>query len=204
MYGWRKARRPQKPVSQFLGQNLPIMMLADVGNVIGEAREKLTKWIEDGGVLVRFAGPRLAASEDDLVPVRLRRGGRTLGGSLSWDQPQHLSGFSREGPFSGMAVPTDVTVQPAGSGGAGCRAFRSHLGDARGRHAACHRRAPWQGRCCAVPYHRRYALVGPADLRHLRRHAQAHRSDRRQPRRCRERSRRPAGTARSRAAEPGA
>jgi Domain of unknown function (DUF4159)/Aerotolerance regulator N-terminal len=101
---------PAEAVSQFLGQNLPIMMLADVGNVIGEAREKLTKWIEDGGVLVRFAGPRLAASEDDLVPVRLRRGGRTLGGSLSWDQPQHLSGFSREGPFSGMAVPTDVTV----------------------------------------------------------------------------------------------
>ena len=59
---------------------------------------------------MRFAGPRLAASEDDLVPVRLRRGGRILGGSLSWDQPQQLSGFSREGPFSGMAVPNDVTV----------------------------------------------------------------------------------------------
>ncbi len=101
---------PAEAVSQFLGQNLPMMILADVGNVTGEAREKLIKWVEDGGVLVRFAGPRLAASEDDLVPVRLRRGGRTLGGSLSWDQPQQLSGFSREGPFSGMAVPTDVTV----------------------------------------------------------------------------------------------
>jgi hypothetical protein len=101
---------PAEAVAQFLGQNLPMMILADVGNVTGEAREKLIKWVEDGGVLVRFAGPRLAASEDDLVPVRLRRGGRTLGGSLSWDQPQQLSGFSREGPFSGMAVPTDVTV----------------------------------------------------------------------------------------------
>jgi hypothetical protein len=101
---------PAEAVSQFLGQNLPMMILADVGNVTGEAREKLIKWVEDGGVLVRFAGPRLAASEDDLVPVRLRRGGRILGGSLSWDQPQQLSGFSREGPFSGMVVPTDVTV----------------------------------------------------------------------------------------------
>jgi Domain of unknown function (DUF4159)/Aerotolerance regulator N-terminal len=101
---------PAEAISQFVEQNLPMMILADVGNVTGEAREKLTKWVEDGGVLVRFAGPRLAASEDDLVPVRLRRGGRTLGGSLSWDQPQQLSGFSREGPFSGMAVPGDVTV----------------------------------------------------------------------------------------------
>jgi hypothetical protein len=101
---------PAEAVSQFVEQNLPMMILADVGNVTGEAREKLTKWMEDGGVLVRFAGPRLAASEDDLVPVRLRRGGRTLGGSLSWDQPQQLSGFSREGPFNGMVVPSDVTV----------------------------------------------------------------------------------------------
>jgi hypothetical protein len=101
---------PAEAVSQFVEQNVPMMILADVGNVSGEAREKLTKWIEDGGVLVRFAGPRLAASEDDLVPVRLRRGGRTLGGSLSWDQPQPLSAFSHEGPFNGMAVPGDVTV----------------------------------------------------------------------------------------------
>ena len=75
-----------------------------------EARERLTRWIEDGGVLVRFAGPRLAAADDDLVPVKLRRGGRMLGGSLSWDQPQQLAAFARESPFFGMAVPTDVTV----------------------------------------------------------------------------------------------
>ena len=61
-------------------------------------------------MLVRFAGPRLAGSDDDLVPVKLRRGGRTLGGSLSWDQPQPLAAFSREGPFGSMPVPKDVTV----------------------------------------------------------------------------------------------
>jgi hypothetical protein len=100
---------PAQGVTQFLDQRLPIMMLADVGNV-AEAKERLARWIEDGGVLVRFAGPRLAAGEDDLVPVRLRRGGRVLGGALSWDQPQQLAAFSRESPFFGMAVPTDVTV----------------------------------------------------------------------------------------------
>ncbi len=59
---------------------------------------------------MRFAGPRLAAADDDLVPVKLRRGGRILGGSLSWDKPQPLAAFSRDGPFDGMAVPNDVTV----------------------------------------------------------------------------------------------
>jgi hypothetical protein len=59
---------------------------------------------------VRFAGPHLAGADDNLVPVKLRRGGRILGGSLSWDKPQQLAAFSRESPFNGMAVPTDVTV----------------------------------------------------------------------------------------------
>jgi hypothetical protein len=101
---------PGEAVRRFIEQNVPMIMLADVGNVSGEARDRLAAWIDDGGMLVRFAGPRLAAADDDLVPVKLRRGGRTLGGSLSWDQPQPLTAFSREGPFNNMPVPKDVTV----------------------------------------------------------------------------------------------
>jgi len=101
---------PADAVGHFLDQNLPMLILADVGNVAGETHDRLARWVEDGGVLVRFAGPRLAASDDDLVPVKLRRGGRVLGGSLSWDKPQPLAAFSRESPFNGMTVPNDVTV----------------------------------------------------------------------------------------------
>jgi Domain of unknown function (DUF4159)/Aerotolerance regulator N-terminal len=101
---------PAQAVAHFLDQHVPMLILADVGNVAGDAHDRLARWIDDGGVLVRFAGPRLAASDDDLVPVRLRRGGRVLGGSLSWDKPQPLAAFSHESPFNGMPVPTDVTV----------------------------------------------------------------------------------------------
>jgi hypothetical protein len=101
---------PAEAVKRFLDQNLPMLVLADVGNVSGEARDRLSSWIEGGGVLVRFAGPRLAAGDDDLVPVKLRRGGRILGGSLSWEQPQQLASFARESPFNGMAVPDDVKI----------------------------------------------------------------------------------------------
>jgi hypothetical protein len=100
---------PAQAVGQFIAQHLSMLVLADVGNV-AEARDQLSRWIEDGGVLVRFAGPRLAAGDDDLVPVKLRRGGRILGGSLSWEQPQPLAAFARESPFFGMVVPTDVAV----------------------------------------------------------------------------------------------
>lgn len=100
---------PGEAVNRFLGQRLPMLILADVGNV-AESTEPLNKWIDNGGVLVRFAGPHLAATDDALVPVKLRRGGRILGGSLSWDKPQQLAAFSRDSPFNGMPVPKDVTV----------------------------------------------------------------------------------------------
>jgi hypothetical protein len=100
---------PAQAVNQFIEQRLPMVILADVGNV-AEARDRLVRWVDDGGVLVRFAGPHLAAADDDLVPVKLRRGGRILGGSLSWEQPQQLNAFARESPFFGMVVPSDVSV----------------------------------------------------------------------------------------------
>ncbi len=101
---------PSEAISRFIDQRLPALILSDVGTIAPAAREKLVKWIDDGGLLVRFAGPRLAAAEDDLVPVQLRRGGRVLGGSMSWEQPQNLGQFSREGPFHDLAIPNDVTV----------------------------------------------------------------------------------------------
>jgi hypothetical protein len=101
---------PQQAITQFLDQKLPMIVLADVGTLSPEIRERIAAWIEQGGVLVRFAGPRLAQADDDLVPVKLRRGGRSLGGSLTWEKPQHLASFAADGPFAGLAVPKDITV----------------------------------------------------------------------------------------------
>jgi hypothetical protein len=100
----------QQVIAQFLDQRLPMIVLADVGTLSPEIRERLNAWIDQGGVLVRFAGPRLAQADDDLVPVKLRRGGRILGGSLTWEKPQHLASFAADGPFAGLSVPKDITV----------------------------------------------------------------------------------------------
>ncbi len=98
------------PISAILGDQIAVLVLADVGVVAGPARDALVKFVDNGGVLIRFAGTRLAGSSDDLVPVRLRRGGRVLGGSLSWDKPKPLAPFERESPFFGLQVTNEVSV----------------------------------------------------------------------------------------------
>ncbi|QFR32932.1 DUF4159 domain-containing protein [Ancylobacter sp. TS-1] len=98
-------------IDRFIDGKLPVIILSDVGTLQPETRARLARWIEGGGVLIRFAGPRLANGSDDLVPVTLRRGGRVLGGSLSWEQPQSLGSFTAEGPFRDVTVPNDVTVE---------------------------------------------------------------------------------------------
>lgn len=97
-------------INRFLEQRLPVLVLTDVGTIPPATRARLARFVEDGGVLVRFAGPRLANAQDDLLPVKLRRGGRVLGGSLSWETPQSLGALTPEGPFRDLRPPADVTV----------------------------------------------------------------------------------------------
>ncbi len=88
-----------------------MLIFADVGALDRETLGKVAAFVERGGVLLRFAGSRLAAGNDDLVPVRLRRGGRNLGGTLSWDTPRTFAPFTRESPFFGLPIPADLGVR---------------------------------------------------------------------------------------------
>jgi hypothetical protein len=89
---------------------IAVLALADRPVPEGPERDALTKWIEGGGTLIRFAGPRLAERPDPLLPVPLRAE-RQLGGSLSWEQPQRLAPFPANSPFAGLPVPEEVTVE---------------------------------------------------------------------------------------------
>ena len=98
-------------VSDLLRRELAVLIFADTGPDSPADEATIGKWIEAGGLLLRFAGPRLAEQGDHLLPVRLRHGGgRTIGGALSWEQPAKLAPFAPESPFAGLAVPPDVTV----------------------------------------------------------------------------------------------
>ncbi|MES0880771.1 DUF4159 domain-containing protein [Roseibium sp. SCP14] len=97
-------------VPSLIDQGISVLVLADVGRLPDSTSETLREWIENGGTLVRFAGPRTAGGSDELIPVRLRAGDRSLGGSLSWKQPQHLADFPEDSPFAGLKVPKEVMV----------------------------------------------------------------------------------------------
>lgn len=108
-------RRPRQTdiaeaVPSLLDQGISVLILADVGRLPDTTEDLLGEWIQSGGSLVRFAGPRTAGGTDELIPVRLRAGDRSLGGSLSWKQPQHLAPFPEGSPFFGLKVPQEVTV----------------------------------------------------------------------------------------------
>ena len=98
-------------IADLLEGELAVLVLADIGQVVAADRAALQAWLEEGGVLVRFAGPRMAENSDDLIPVRLRSGARTLGGALTWTTPARLGPFDDASPFSGLTVPDDVLVQ---------------------------------------------------------------------------------------------
>ncbi len=97
-------------IDTVLKQKASVLMLADIGTLSGGIKDQVTEWVERGGILVRFAGPRLESGGDDLLPVALRMGGRTLGGALSWSSPQPLANFEDTSLFAGITVPKDVTV----------------------------------------------------------------------------------------------
>lgn len=103
-------------LTDILLANPDVIVLADVATLAGTETDDIIAWVENGGLLLRFAGPRLAASdlgrdaEDPLLPVRLRSGGRSVGGAMSWGEPKALAPFNDTSPFFGLAIPDDVTV----------------------------------------------------------------------------------------------
>jgi hypothetical protein len=97
-------------IDDLLQRPLSLMVLPDHGALPDDQRAKLRKWVEDGGTLVRFAGPALAGNPDDLLPVRLRSTERLLGSALSWEQPMAVAPMPDDSPFAGLAIPPDLTV----------------------------------------------------------------------------------------------
>jgi hypothetical protein len=117
-------RQALEPVAELIDGSLAdvvlanpdVIVLADVATLSPDEGDAIWDWLDTGGLLLRFAGPRLAASdvsrasEDVLMPVRLREGGRNVGGAMSWGEPKALAPFSDSSPFFGLQIPPDVTV----------------------------------------------------------------------------------------------
>ncbi len=103
-------------LAEVLPANPDVIALADVARLSEPEQAGVIEWVEQGGLLLRFAGPRMAASdlgrdeEDTLLPVRLRSGGRSVGGAMSWGEAKGLAPFPEHSPFYGLQIPEDVSV----------------------------------------------------------------------------------------------
>ena len=118
-------RQALQPVAEIIEGNLidslranpDVVLLADVADLTQAEQDAALEWVNKGGLLLRFAGPQLAASdisrttEDPLMPVRLREGGRSVGGAMSWGEPKGLAPFAEGSPFYGLQPPKDVVVR---------------------------------------------------------------------------------------------
>ena len=98
-------------VAKLLEREISVIVLADIGKILETDARVLEEWMSNGGVTLRFAGPKLASGGDELIPVRLRRGGRVLGGAMSWAEPARLLPFEEAGPFAGLPAPRDVRIR---------------------------------------------------------------------------------------------
>ena len=98
-------------IAELIKGEIAVLVLTDDNLPDAAERQAVAGWLEAGGTVLRFAGPNLAEAADDLTPVTLRRGGRALGGTMSWSQPQRLAPFRRDSPFYGLEVPNEVTVR---------------------------------------------------------------------------------------------
>ncbi len=115
LYYLRRALNPYAELREgsletLLARPLAVLILADRVIPDGAEAERLERWVEQGGTLIRFAGPRLAEHPDRMLPVGLLTGDRALGGALSWSKPAHLAPFPSDSPFAGLAVPEEVSV----------------------------------------------------------------------------------------------
>lgn len=92
-----------------------VLMVPDSVIISELVREELQSWVQNGGTLVRFAGPNLARdphNNDPLLPVDLRRGFRSLEDTvLSDDDAQgQIQQFSENSPFYATEIDENVRI----------------------------------------------------------------------------------------------
>ncbi len=98
-------------IADLVKAGLSVLVLADVGQIVGDDKAAAADWVSRGGVLIRFSGPKLASQSDELIPGKLRTGGRLLGSAMSWEKPQALAAWPEDSPFASLPIPQDVSVR---------------------------------------------------------------------------------------------
>lgn len=109
------ARQALAGISELVADDLDTILEAEPSALIlvdaANAQDpRLDEFLQAGGLIVRFAGPRMAVRSGELVPAPLREGGRLFGGAMAWDAPQPIAPFADDSPFAGLAASSEARV----------------------------------------------------------------------------------------------
>ncbi len=99
---------------ELVKRSLAVLVMADPGHIAPANRKTIGDWVEKGGVLLRFVGPRMVKNSrtpDSLLPVPLRPASRSMGGSMTWEKPAKLVWLNPKSPFHGLEIPGDIEVR---------------------------------------------------------------------------------------------
>ncbi|MEM6748558.1 MAG: DUF4159 domain-containing protein [Pseudomonadota bacterium] len=103
------------PIADLLIEEPGMIILDDVGTFRARDRDGLEAFVNNGGVLLRFAGPRLLAGEaingDPLLPAPVLGGERALGGALTWDEPQRVDQIDARSPIGDFVLEEEIAVR---------------------------------------------------------------------------------------------
>jgi hypothetical protein len=101
-------------ITELLKRPLAVLVLAGQDRISENDRSSVQNWMEEGGVVLRFAGAGISAlgdKDDPFMPVRLRSGDRVFGGVMSWSKPAKLAPFDKNSPFYGLPASDEIEVR---------------------------------------------------------------------------------------------
>ncbi len=134
------------PIGHLLDDGVDVLILADANVAAPELRQRLDAFLQSGGTILRFAGPRLAAGGDDFFPVELRARRTHARRRAVLGSPQALGAVRRGQPVLRPDAAGRGDGVAAGAGRARAGPRRQDLGAAGRRHAAGHGRTARAGR----------------------------------------------------------
>jgi hypothetical protein len=98
-------------IEQLASAGLDVILLPDTAALPAREEKALEDFISKGGILVRFAGPRLvSAGGSPTLPAPIAPDARALRGALAWDSAGSIGTFERGGPFAGLTIPPDARI----------------------------------------------------------------------------------------------
>ncbi|GGY42187.1 DUF4159 domain-containing protein [Parvularcula lutaonensis] len=105
----------EAPIRELTNFDPGLIILDDVGTLRSDDRIALQSFLQDGGILVRFAGPDLLAGDsrsgDPLLPAPILGGERALGGALTWAEPQRVASINQDSPLGGLTLSEEIAVR---------------------------------------------------------------------------------------------